>query len=206
MILVADDDHASRSLIVSLLRTLDFRVHALADGEAALRATRELRPDLIVTDLAMPAMNGLEVARGVRGDESLAKLPIVAVSASASRITRDQALQAGCSAFVEKPLQLDELVEVIGPLLGITWRYETAGGAGMTAVAGGVAAAREPNPAIIEELLECARRGDITRLLVRVREAEGSDPSGSAIYGEVRRLAATFDMKNIRRVLEEGRA
>jgi signal transduction histidine kinase/CheY-like chemotaxis protein len=204
-IVIADDDEASRELIVSLLHGLDFRVHALADGVEVLDRARQVSADLIVTDLSMPGLNGLEVARQVRSDATLAALPVIAVSASTSRFSRGEALGAGCSSFVEKPVHFDELLAEIGRLLKLSWRDAPAAvPAGRSAGEG--RGAGQASPAIVAELLDCARRGDVTQLLARVREAEGSDPAGAGVYGEVRRLAAAFDMKGIRRILEDRSA
>lgn len=108
-ILVADDDAASRDTIVSHLTEAGWSVMAVADGAAALGEIRAHRPALVVLDLALPEISGLEVCRRVRRDTDTVTLPLVVVSARASELDRVVAFEVGVDDFVEKPFSGREL-------------------------------------------------------------------------------------------------
>src|SRR5262249_54728663 len=126
-LLVVDNEATNRKFITLLLSSVGFEILEASDGTMALELARREPPALLLTDLAMPNMTGLELARTIRADSQLARLPIIAVSASASTISRQQALAAGCNDFVPKPVKTDELFEAIGKLLSLEWQTsETA--------------------------------------------------------------------------------
>jgi len=108
-ILVADDDAASRDTIASHLTEAGWSVMAVADGAAALGEIRANRPALVVLDLALPEISGLEVCRRVRRDTDTVTLPLVVVSARASELDRVVAFEVGVDDFVEKPFSGREL-------------------------------------------------------------------------------------------------
>lgn len=86
-----------------------YRFHFAADGEEALAKARQLVPDLIITDVMMPRMDGFELCRRVRADELVCHVPVIMVTARATHEDRLQGLQAGADAYLEKPFHSDEL-------------------------------------------------------------------------------------------------
>ncbi len=111
LILVADDDPAISSFFIQFLEGEGFHVATAHDGESALRAARELLPDLVVMDMAMPGMGGLEAIRALRRDEGLRDIPILVVSGAL-----DDAVPEA-DAMLAKPVEHAALVEVIRELL-----------------------------------------------------------------------------------------
>lgn len=107
-ILVIDDDKPSRELAARLVDNLGHSPVTADDGAHGLALARSERPDLLLLDLYMPAMSGLEVVRAIRADPSLRAVPVIAVS---SGTTEDQeaALSAGCNEFLAKPYELAAL-------------------------------------------------------------------------------------------------
>ena len=204
-ILVVDDDEGNRHLVGRMLGDVGFHLQESPNVEDALRhLDGQSAPDLIVTDLAMPRLSGLDLARRVRSSGSLRSTPIVAISASASVYTREEALAAGCDDFVAKPLRAEELLESVGRLLKLSWQM-------VEIHAPKPAELAPPTAGIVldaaraRELYDLAMKGDIKELLARADSASASDPAAAPVYEEVQRLARRFDFKGIRRVLDLAR-
>ena len=112
--LVVDDDPGSRRLLVRWLEEHGWRVQEAGTGEMALQTLAEATVDLILLDVRMPGtLDGLQTAVILRENAGLRNVPIIAVSASAQETFRHQALGAGCSAFLSKPVNLKLLLKEI---------------------------------------------------------------------------------------------
>jgi signal transduction histidine kinase/CheY-like chemotaxis protein len=122
-LLVVDDVAGNRRMLADLLSTLGFEVGEASDGEQALRCVRAQRPDLVLMDMAMPGVDGLEATRRLRAEAEWARLPVVMVSANASADDRARSLEAGASAFVPKPVDRDLLLSLLAQQLGLQWHY-----------------------------------------------------------------------------------
>ena len=203
-ILVVDDDGANRHLLVRILGDVGFELQESTNVEDALRNHAQNTPDLIVTDLAMPELSGLDLARRVRTGDRSQSTPIIAISASASTYTREEALAAGCDDFVSKPLRAEELLASVGRLLKLTWRMVEVH-APNALDAAPITAGIVVDEARAVELYDLAMKGDIKELLARADSASAGDPAAAPVYQEVQRLARRFDFKGIRRVLDLAR-
>ncbi len=106
VLIVDDEPQILRALRINL-RARDYEVETAADGTAALRAASAYRPDLIVLDLGLPDMDGVEVIRGVRG---WSDAPIIVLSGRAGSADKVNALDAGADDYVTKPFGVDELL------------------------------------------------------------------------------------------------
>ncbi len=113
-ILVCDDDANLRELVRAVLGSGYSFVEA-ADGSEALLVVRELRPDLIVLDIMLPGVGGLDVLRQIRADAALAAIPVVVITAWSH--LESQAWSAGADRFVSKPFDLDKLTLAVEELL-----------------------------------------------------------------------------------------
>jgi two-component system cell cycle response regulator len=109
-IVVIEDNKENLDLMSYLLRAFGHTVFSTGDGEEGLETVRRELPDLILSDLQMPKVDGYEVARAVRQDRRLAKLPMVAVTAYAMRGDRDRVLAAGFDGYISKPIVPEEFV------------------------------------------------------------------------------------------------
>jgi signal transduction histidine kinase/CheY-like chemotaxis protein len=197
--LVVDDDEVSRSVIADFLAGLGFGVRRVADGAAALEQLRTGGTDLIVTDLVMPRVDGIELVRAIRATGTKRAPKIIAVSASASDYTSQEALEAGCDAFLPKPVHLADLLDRISHLLHVEWQYEDAAipVAEHTARPGTFALQRE----LADELYHLAMQGDIVGVVQRARECLDNDPDARGFCEELRALANEYDTGGIRRML-----
>ena len=119
--LIVDDIAANRAVLRDMLSELNFEVTEAANGQEALRAARLQRPDIILMDIFMPEMDGLEVIRHLRRTPQFSTIPIIAVSASASNSDAATCVAAGANAFVAKPVVEAELLAEIGSLLRLQW-------------------------------------------------------------------------------------
>jgi signal transduction histidine kinase/CheY-like chemotaxis protein/purine-cytosine permease-like protein len=119
-ILVADDDPIHRGLIEDLLLPLGFGLLTAADGPECLRIAARLPPDLFLLDIAMPGMNGWELARALR-EHGFTRTPIVMVSANANELSRALLGDEMHDDVLAKPISVAVLLEKIGRLLGLHW-------------------------------------------------------------------------------------
>ena len=116
-VLVAEDDEDIRLMMLMLLRMKGYKTAEARDGQETLEVAQGLRPDLILVDLQLPRLNGIGVARFVRQNETLSRVPIIVVSAHDPARHRALALAAGCNAYVQKPIDFDGLDGLILKLL-----------------------------------------------------------------------------------------
>lgn len=121
-ILVADDEPDVLSLVGSNLRRAGFDVVEVEDGEAALQKTRQLVPDLLILDLMLPHLSGLEVCRSLKADAATAGIPIIMLTAKAEEIDRVVGLELGADDYVTKPFSPRELVLRVKGMLRRTGR------------------------------------------------------------------------------------
>jgi len=110
-ILFVDDEPTSRLGLEQLLRRKGFRVQSEADGEATLRAAAEFAPDVVVTDLRMPKMDGIELLKQLRAQDR--DVPVIFVTAFGEVATAVAAMRAGADDYLTKPLEIDELILAI---------------------------------------------------------------------------------------------
>ena len=123
-ILVVDDQLENRDWLMKLLASIGFSVRGAENGEAAVREWRAWNPDLILMDVHMPVMDGLEATRRIKQDPSGAGAIIVVLTASALDEDRRSVSESGADDFVSKPCRENELLEKVRALLNITYRYE----------------------------------------------------------------------------------
>ena len=109
VLIVEDTPEVARYMKRQFPADAGYRFHFAADGEEALEKARQLVPDLIITDVMMPRMDGFELCRRVRADELICHVPVIMVTARATHEDRLQGLQAGADAYLEKPFHADEL-------------------------------------------------------------------------------------------------
>ena len=115
-VLVADDDDDIVELLRINLEAHGYEVSAVNDGQAALDAVREDRPDLLVLDWMMPVKDGMQTLAEIKADESLRDLPVVMITAKTTDNDVWEGWQAGADFYITKPFDLDELMRFIGYL------------------------------------------------------------------------------------------
>ncbi|MDI1276177.1 PAS domain S-box protein [Methylobacter sp.] len=122
-VLVVDDTEVNRALLIDMLSRLGFETVEAANGRACLNSAETRKPDLILLDMVMPEMDGLETARRLRQMPGFGQTPIIAVSAGASGIDVAEAMAAGVNVFLTKPIEIKRLMGQIAGLLKFDWIY-----------------------------------------------------------------------------------
>ena len=123
-ILVIDDRPANRLVVINMLEPLGFKLAEAENGQAGLDLAIQMHPDLIVTDVAMSVMDGLEMTRRLRQLPDFATTPIIATPASLSRVDMQDSIDAGCSSFFPKPIEFMGLLAELQRHLKLQWIYE----------------------------------------------------------------------------------
>ena len=116
-IVVADDDADIRDLVVFKLRQAGHDVQAVEDGAAAVEACQATPPDLVVLDVMMPGMGGLDATRALRLDPRLARVPVILLTARAQESDIEQGFGAGADDYVVKPFSPRELAARVAAVL-----------------------------------------------------------------------------------------
>jgi CheY-like chemotaxis protein len=118
-VLLVEDAPFLRYAFGRLLRLQGFDVREANDGQDALDCMAEFRPQLVLTDLMMPVMGGIDLIKTLRDRPDTAMIPIVAITADATRQAEEQARQAGAADFIAKPVDLPELLQRLRLLMPI---------------------------------------------------------------------------------------
>lgn len=111
-VLVVEDHHDTSFLLCRLLKMEGYEVEHAIDGMVGFSTANSEHPDLIVTDIQMPRMDGIEMIKRIRESRPISKTPIIVMSAYGKRLIND-AIEAGADAFVEKPIDLDNFLATI---------------------------------------------------------------------------------------------
>ncbi|HPC58322.1 MAG TPA: response regulator [Kiritimatiellia bacterium] len=112
-VLMIEDNEQNRYLATFLLERRGHSVVSSADGPSGIEEAARLRPDIILLDIQLPGLDGYAVARALRQNPALDAIPIVAVTSYAMPGDREKALEAGCTGYLEKPIDPDTFVDSI---------------------------------------------------------------------------------------------
>jgi two-component system chemotaxis response regulator CheY len=116
-ILTVDDSPSIRQMIKVALGPLGHTVIEAGDGAQGLEKAKSSRPNLVITDLNMPVMNGLELIKALRATPALTGLPIVFLTTESSEAAKQQAKQAGATGWITKPFKQEQLLAVVNKLV-----------------------------------------------------------------------------------------
>lgn len=117
LILVAEDNPMNSKVLCHMLNMAGYATIAAEDGVTAVQATREHRPALVLMDIQMPGMNGLDATRLIRADAEVRDTPIIAVTALTMPGDRERSLEAGVNQYVSKPMDMQQLLKMIADML-----------------------------------------------------------------------------------------
>ena len=116
--LIIEDNEDNRVLIVSLLQWGGYRTVTRATGQSGYEAALRERPDLILLDIQLPDINGIEVLRRIRASGINGAIPVIAMTSYAMAGDRERLMAAGCAGYIEKPIEptrvLDQIREILG--------------------------------------------------------------------------------------------
>jgi two-component system cell cycle response regulator DivK len=112
-ILIIEDNEQNLYLVRFILERNGYEVFAAPDGKSGIEAAAQIKPDLILLDIQLPAMDGYAVARGLRKTDGLADTIIVAVTSYAMPGDKEKAMGAGCNGYIEKPIDPDTFMSKV---------------------------------------------------------------------------------------------
>ncbi|MBI2328898.1 MAG: response regulator [Chloroflexi bacterium] len=116
-ILIVEDNPQNMRLMEMTLRAKNYTLLKATDGEEALDMAMRERPDLILMDIWLPKVNGLEVTRKLRQDPAFRHIPIIGVTAYAMKGDKERIIESGCDVYLSKPIDTHELPEIITTIL-----------------------------------------------------------------------------------------
>lgn len=141
-ILIVEDNALNIKLFCDLLAAHGHKTDAVTDSRNALEAAKQFEPDLVITDIQLPHVSGLDLIRMIRKDEQLAEVPIMAVTAYSARGDEERIRAAGAQAYVSKPISVVRFAQTVDDLLrngsdtdltgesSSSWANESDGGGG----------------------------------------------------------------------------
>lgn len=117
-VLIVEDNELNMKLFHDLLDSQGYETLQTREGLEALTLAREERPDLILMDIQLPEISGLEVTKWLKEDDELSSIPVVAVTAFAMKGDEERIRQGGCEAYISKPISVSGFLDTIRRLLG----------------------------------------------------------------------------------------
>ena len=117
-VLVVEDHEDNRQILRDLLENAGYDMIEAKDGEEALMAAASQRPDLILMDIQLPEVSGLEVTKWLKDDDELRSIPVIAVTAFAMKGDEERIREGGCEAYLSKPISVGKFIETIRHFLG----------------------------------------------------------------------------------------
>ena len=199
-VLVIDDVATNRAVAVDMLGQIGFDMIEAASGQEALDKAQVKRPSLILTDIVMHEMDGLETMRRLRLLPDFASVPIIAISASPTGGDERRSLSAGADAFVAKPIHLDTLLTKIAALLSLTWTYAPLGEP-LAQTAATMECPAVPSQEM-QDLHRLARQGNMREIVLWAERIATLDERYSAFAAELRSLAKNYRTKAIVQFVE----
>ena len=117
-ILVVEDNELNMKLFHDLLEAHGYNILQTRDGMEALKLARQHKPDLILMDIQLPEVSGLEVTKWIKEDDDLRAIPVIAVTAFAMKGDEERIRQGGCEAYLSKPISVTKFIETVKAYLG----------------------------------------------------------------------------------------
>jgi signal transduction histidine kinase/CheY-like chemotaxis protein len=196
-LLVVDDRWENRAVLLNLLEPLGFVITEAENGQAGLAQMRQKRPDLVITDLAMPVMDGFAMLEHLRQDEQLRSLKVIVSSASVAQTDQQMSLDAGGDDFLTKPVEVQELFKLIEKHLELVWKYETLDEAPLVAPT-----LIAPPTADLTAWLELVQQGRFQKI-AELAEQIAADDRYQPFLKEVIQLARKFQAEPLERLLQQ---
>ncbi|MCL4159139.1 UNVERIFIED_CONTAM: hypothetical protein GTU68_000828 [Idotea baltica] len=117
-VLIVEDNELNMKLFHDLLEAHGYNTLQTRTGIEALSLAREHKPDLILMDIQLPEVSGLEVTKWIKEDEDIASIPVIAVTAFAMKGDEERIRQGGCEAYISKPISVAKFLETVRAYLG----------------------------------------------------------------------------------------
>lgn len=116
-VLIVEDNELNMRLFCDLLEAFGFKTFKCTDGSNALALAKEHLPDLIIMDIQLPEVSGLDITRWLKDDVEVAHIPVLAVTAFAMRSDEERVREAGCEGYLSKPIQIRSFIDTVEGLM-----------------------------------------------------------------------------------------
>lgn len=202
-ILVVDDKKNNRSVIVNLLAPLGFELLEAEDGLQAVEQAQTHHPDIILMDLVMPILSGIEATQQIKQDSALNTIPIIAMSASVFNRDIKNSFLAGCDDFLGKPLNINKLFGLLQDHLKLKWTYLTTAPNPLPPSAQAITLnhlPQIPEPELAA-LLDLAMSGNLDEIQQRAASLKTLNADFIPLADELRRLAKSYEEDKIMELL-----
>ncbi|GAX37799.1 integral membrane sensor hybrid histidine kinase [Nodularia sp. NIES-3585] len=206
-VLVVDDHWENRSFIVNFLQPLGFEMQEAEDGEQGLEKAMNFQPDLLITDISMPVMDGYEMVKNLRQLSLFKNIPIFVSSASVFESDKHQSLEIGANEFLPKPVQVDTLLQALHFHLQLEWIYEEVvekvKNSNQTKSETTTAEIVPPSKEDLILIYELSRKGLLNDLLQELARIENLNNAFSPFTQKLTQFAKSFQIKQIKLFLEK---
>jgi signal transduction histidine kinase/DNA-binding NarL/FixJ family response regulator len=199
-ILLIDDRWENRSVLLNLLEPIGFKIIEASDGQEGLQQVLQTAPDLIITDLSMPVMDGFEFLHSLRSHPELQHHIVLVSSASVFEIDRLNSIKAGGNNFLPKPIQAEILLEQVQKYLKLEWIYQDPKDEQLWEldVAQEI---KPPSHAILTQLAQLAKMGDLEGVMEVAQQI--SDGDNAAFVRELIQMAEACEIKQLRAFIQQ---
>lgn len=201
-VLIVDDKWENRLVIVNLLTPLGFTVSEAENGQNALEKLATDPPDIILMDLKMPVMNGFECSQHIRQNPQWNDIVIIAFSASVFEYEREKSLKAGCNAFLNKPLNINDFFTLLEEHCHIEWQYAEKQADIENNQEEMMTTWQLPARENLNHLLQFAKSGRI-RPIIEELEVLHQTPELQSFVNQALTLAKGFKIKKLREFLQD---
>ncbi|AFZ57437.1 response regulator [Anabaena cylindrica FACHB-243] len=200
-ILIVDDRWENRAVLLNLLEPLGFMITEAEHGQAGLDQIQQHLPDLVITDLVMPVMDGFEMLRRIREQEELQSLKVLVSSASVAQIDQQMSIDAGGDDFLAKPVQVNDLFGLLEKHLQLTWKTEVIPDQSLD----------QPQPqelippplADLQAWLELAQEGRLKKLIAAAEQLAQESDRYQPFTQKIIQLAKQFQSQQLEKFIQE---
>lgn len=202
-VLIVDDKWENRSVLSNLLEPLGFTVFEAENGQIGLEKATQLQPDLIIADLLMPVMDGYELLKQLRSSEAFQATRIIVSSASVSQLDQQSSMAAGADDFLAKPVQVEELFQLLEKHLAIVWDYESPTVEHPLETSSSPLPLITPAVAELTQLLELAQQGRLQKLIEEANQIMQQDDRYAPFVQQILQWAKDFQTEKIELFLQQ---
>ena len=190
-ILIADDKVANRMPLSQFLSSIGFEILEAEDGQKAIEQIEIHQPDLVLMDMIMPVLTGVEAVQQLQVMPEFAALPIIGTSASVFESDKNQMIVAGCQDFLPKPVDLGQLLILVEKYLGLNWRYKSVTVSGQADDYTGSTLVPPPYK-VLKELQNLLELGFIYKVEEKAKQLQATHPEYAAFAQQLYQFAVAF--------------
>jgi signal transduction histidine kinase/CheY-like chemotaxis protein len=201
-LLVVDDIEANRSVMSEILTALGFDVTQAINGLEALANVQSMVPDLILTDVLMPVMGGVDLMLRMQALPDVCQVPLIAISAGVTNEKQRECMAAGAKAFLTKPIDLAALVQAIGSLLHLTWIREIESQEA-TPASEAIDPSGLPGPEQMEALRVLAKAGNMRAIRKKAEEISVLSEHYRPFANRITKLAIGYESQALLRLVKK---